>query len=71
MSRTQEIAQADFIEHFEEDDFFLKYGNPVVVNCNDGKRAVVVAWPLAKRIMRDAGLAEETCETVSRAAKDA
>ena len=30
------ISQQEQVAHIADDDFFLVYGNPVVVNCDDG-----------------------------------
>ena len=58
----QEITEAEFCEHIEDDDFFLVYGNPVVIHCNEGFKIIAIAWPLAERLMRLAGRGEEVDE---------
>jgi hypothetical protein len=50
-----EISQGELIEHIEDDDFFLTYGNPVVVRCDNGFKALYIAWPLAERMLRQTG----------------
>ena len=30
------ISEQEFLDHIEDDDFFLKYGNPVRVHCENG-----------------------------------
>ena len=67
--RLQEISQAEFREHMEDDDFFLTYGNPVIVNCDDRKRLLAIAWPLAKRLLRAAGRGEEVEEVIRQASE--
>ena len=48
--------------HIEDDDFFLVYGNPVVVNCDDGHQLVCIAWPLVERYMRMIGCEDKADE---------
>ena len=36
-----EISQNEFLAHIEDDDFFRVYGNPVMVNCDDGGHIVI------------------------------
>ena len=67
--RLQEISQAEFREHMEDDDFFLIYGNPVIVNCDDRKRILAIAWPLAERLLRAAGRGEEVEEVIRQASE--
>ena len=67
--RLQEISQAEFREHMEDDDFFLIYGNPVIVDCDDRKRLLAIAWPLAKRLLRAAGRGEEVEEVIRQASE--
>lgn len=54
-----EISQTDFIEHLDDDNFFLAYGNPVVVKADDGRQALYMAWPMAERLMRETGRGAE------------
>ena len=55
----EEIQQQEFYDHIEDDDFFLAYGNPVIINCDNGKSLAAIAWPLAERMLRSAGRGEE------------
>lgn len=64
-----EISQTEFCEHIEDDDFFLAYGNPVVIRCDSGKKVVAVAWPLAERIMRATGHGDEADEVIRKVAE--
>ena len=57
--RLQEISQRDFCDHIEDNNFFLVYGNPVVIRCDDGFKVVAIAWPLAERIMCATGRGDE------------
>ena len=50
-----EISSAEFIEHIDKDDFPLKYGNPVIINRNNGQRLVCLTWELYARIMKLSG----------------
>ena len=34
---SNKISQADFCEHIDDDDFFKVYGNPVVIESENGK----------------------------------
>lgn len=38
-------------EHIDEDDFPLRYGNPVVINGDNGKNLVCLSWKLYERLM--------------------
>ena len=64
-----EISQSEFCEHIEDDDFFLAYGNPVVIRCDSGTKVVAVAWPLVERIMRVTGHGDEADEVIRRVAQ--
>jgi hypothetical protein len=64
-----EINQTEFCEHIEDDDFFLVYGNPVVIRCDSGTKVVAVAWPLVERIMRAAGHGDEADEVIRNVAE--
>lgn len=65
----QEVSQQEFCDHIEEDDFFLAYGNPLIINCENGFRLLAVAWPLAERMLRMAGRGEEADEVIKRCAE--
>ena len=60
----QEISQQEFCDHLEDDDFTKVYGNPVIIRCDDGKKLVATAWPLAERMMRAAGKGDEADEVI-------
>ena len=62
----QEISQKEFCDHLEDEDFFLTYGNPVVIKCDNGQKLIAVAWPLAERIMRMTGQEKEVEEIISQ-----
>ena len=54
-----EIAISEFIEHIEDDDFPLRYGNPVVINCDNGKNLVCLSWKFYERMMMLSGRGDE------------
>lgn len=62
-----EISQGELIEHIEDEDFFLTFGNPVVVRCDNGFKALYIAWPLAERMLRQTGRGEEADEIIREA----
>ena len=63
------ITRQEFCDHIEDDDFFLAYGNPLIINCENGSRLVAIAWPLAERMLRMAGRGEEADEVIKRCAE--
>ncbi len=54
-----EISVAEFREHIEDDDFQLRYGNPVVINSDNGKKLVCLSWEFYERLMRLSGRDKE------------
>ncbi|HPY83632.1 MAG TPA: hypothetical protein PLS20_01145 [Ruminococcus flavefaciens] len=44
------ITQQEFIDHIEDDDFLLKYGNPVAVNLEDGRTLMCMAIEYYERM---------------------
>ena len=67
--RLLEISQQEFCDHIEDDDFFLAYGNPVVINCDSGSKVVAIAWPMAERMLRMTGRGDEADEVIRQAAE--
>lgn len=65
-----EISQAEFCEHLDDDDFFLAYGNPVVLKTDTERKILCMAWPMAERLMRQSGQGEEA-DAIIREAKEA
>ena len=63
-----EISQQEFCDHIEDEDFFLTYGNPVIINAHSGTRLLCIAFPMVERLMRAAGRGEEV-EEIKRAAE--
>lgn len=63
----REMSQKEFCDHIEDDDFFLVYGNPVVVRGDDGKKLVCMAWPMADCILRMTGRGDEADEVIRKA----
>lgn len=53
------ISQQEFCDHIEDDDFFLVYGNPVVIRENSGTKLLATAFPMWERYMRIIGLGDE------------
>ena len=64
-----EIVQAEFCEHIGEDDFFLTYGNPVVLKTESGRKFLCIAWPMAERLMRQPGRGDDA-DAIIREAKE-
>ena len=54
-----EISVSEFREHIEEDDFLLRYGNPVVINSDNGKKLVCLSWEFYERLMKLSGRSDE------------
>ena len=65
----QEVSEAEFCEHIEDDDFFQAYGNPVIINCTTGSRLIAIAWPLEERLLRLAGRGDEADEIIRAVAE--
>lgn len=59
MSIYPEITQREFCDHVDDDDFFLVYGNPVVVGEDSGTKLLCIAFPMYERLMRIAGRGDE------------
>lgn len=64
-----EISQKEFVDHIDEDNFFQLFGNPVIINCDNGQKLVCMAWSMAERLMRMTGHGEEADEVIRRAAE--
>lgn len=54
-----EITQQEFCDHIEDDDFFLAYGNPVVIRADSGTKLLAIAFPMWERLMRNICRGEE------------
>lgn len=54
-----EITQQEFNNHIEDDDFFLVYGNPVVIREDSGSKLLAIAFPMWERLMKSIGRGEE------------
>ena len=67
--RLQEISQQELYDHIEDDDFFLAYGNPLIIRGDNGIKVLAIAWPLAERMLRAAGRVDEADEVIRRAVK--
>ena len=44
------ISEKEFCEHIEEDDFPIRYGNPVCIHTNDGQLLVCMTYKLYERL---------------------
>lgn len=53
------ISQQEFCNHIEDDDFFLTYGNPVVIKSDSGTNLLAIAFPLYERYMEICGRSDE------------
>ena len=45
------ISQQELCDHIEDDDFLLRYGNPVAIKANDGTILVLMAIGYYERII--------------------
>lgn len=52
------MTQEEYVEHIEDEDFFRKYGNPVVVRAESGDDCVAMSVQLYDRIAEECGLPE-------------
>ena len=52
------ITQEEFVEHIEDEDFFRKYGNPVIIRTGSGDDCVAMSAQLYDRIAEKCGLPE-------------
>ena len=46
-----EITVSELKEHIDEEDFPLRYGNPVIINSDNGQKLVCLSWKLYERLM--------------------
>ena len=65
-----EITQQEFCDHIEDDDFFLVYGNPVVIRADSGAKLLAIAFPLYERQMRLIGRGDKI-EAIKRECAEA
>ena len=54
-----EISQQEFCDHIDDDDFFLVYGNPVIIKADSGTKLLCIAFPMYERIMCSIGMGDE------------
>ena len=52
------MTQKEFVEHIEDEDFFRKYGNPVIIRTESGDDCVAMSAQLYDRIAEKCGLPE-------------
>ena len=56
------IPQQEFCDHIDDEDFFLTYGNPVVIKSDSGTKLLAIAFPLYERYMEICGRSDEVEE---------
>lgn len=49
------MTQKEFVEHIEDNDFFRKYGNPVIIHAESGDDCVAMSVQLYDRIAKRCG----------------
>ena len=54
------ISAEEFAEHIEEDDFFLKYGNPARIFTKDGHEYLCIAIELYERLFGKVEIPDDT-----------
>lgn len=59
------ITQQEFCEHIDDEDFFLTYGNPVIIKSDSGTKLLAIAFPLYERYMEICGREDEV-EVIKR-----
>ena len=60
------ISEKEFCEHIEEDDFPIRYGNPVCIHTNDGQLLVCMTYKLYYALHhRDECSSEDYTEDIS------
>ena len=69
MSCYLEITQQEFCDHIEDEDFFLVYGNPVVIRADSGTKLLAIAFPMYERLMRLAGRGTEVDKIIKECAE--
>ena len=53
------VSEQELLDHVEDEDFFTRYGNPVLVQSKDGSEVVFMSFELYERMMREAGKGDE------------
>ena len=64
------ITQQEFCDHIEDEDFFLAYGNPVVIKSDSGTKLLAIAFPMYERYMEICGREDEV-EAIKRECAEA
>lgn len=54
------ISAKEFAEHIEEENFFLRYGNPVCIFTEEGHEYLCIAIELYERLFGKVVLSSET-----------
>ena len=47
------ISQQELCDHIEDDDFLLRYGNPVAIKADDGTILVLMAIEYYERLTKE------------------
>ena len=63
------ISQQEFCDHIDDEDFFLVYGNPVIIKADSGTELLCIAFPIVERLMRSAGRDAEVDEIIRSCAE--
>lgn len=63
-----ELSVEELHEHIEDDDFPVKFGNPVIINCYNGKKLVCITLPLFERMLRQTGQ-DDKADEINRIAE--
>ena len=67
------VTEKEFCAHIEDDDFPIRYGNPVCIHTNDGKLLVCMTYKLYERLLeskRKIVLEEMRNEEISKYTED-
>lgn len=61
-----EITQQVFCDHIEDEDFFLVYGNPVILRADSGTKLLCISYPMYERLVALAERGEELSTPLGR-----
>ena len=64
------ISQQEFCDHIDDADFFLTYGNPVIVRADSGTKLLATAFPMYERYMQICGR-EDEIDVIKKACAEA
>lgn len=46
------MTQQEFCDHMEDDDLLEKYPDPILIQCDDGKKLVCISWVRCQKALR-------------------